>query len=120
MSENQSPDATIAVAGSGSDQPGRPYYENLRTTLRSKLAKKRQLDEQLASIEDNIFKLETSYLEETSSAGNIVRGFDNWVKGVVVGGDKGRDDRKTRARVRDEDRIFSRSSMTWIRVSTSS
>jgi len=120
MSENQSPDAAIAVASSSTDQPGRPYYENLRTTLRGTLAKKRQLDEQLAAIEDSIFKLETSYLEETSNAGNIVRGFDNWVKGVVVGGDKGRDDRKAKARVRDEDRIFSRSSMTWVRVRTSS
>jgi len=105
-----------AVASSANDQPGRPYYENLRSTLRGTLAKKKQLDEQLAALEDNIFKLETSYLEETSGAGNVVRGFDNWVKGVVVGNEKGRDDRKARARVRDEDRIFSRSSMLWMRV----
>jgi chromatin modification-related protein EAF6 len=99
------------------DQPGRPYYESLRNTLKGTLIKKRQLDEQLQALEDNIYKMESSYLEETNGAGNIVRGFDGWVKGVVVGGDKKSvDDRKARVRVRDEDRIFSRSSMSWIRV----
>lgn len=106
-----------SAAAAGSDQPGRPYYESLRTTLRGTLAKKRQLDEQLAALEDSIYKMEGSYLEDTNGAGNIVRGFDNWVKGVVVGGDKkAADERKARVRIRDEDRIFSRSSMTWIRV----
>ena len=104
-------------AGGVSDQPGRPYYESLRTTLRGTLAKKRQLDEQLAALEENIYKLEGSYLEDTNGAGNIVRGFDNWVKGVVVGVDKKTaDDRKSRVRIRDEDRIFSRSSMSWMKV----
>lgn len=105
-------------AGASGDQPGRPYYENLRSSLRETLNKKRKLDEQLAALEDNIYKLEGNYLEETNGAGNIVRGFDGWVKGVVVGGDKrAADDRKARIRVRDEDRIFSRSSMSWMRVS---
>jgi hypothetical protein len=107
----------VPAGVSNTDQPGRPYYESLRTTLKSTLVKKRQLDEQLQAIEDNIYKMESSYLEETNGAGNIVRGFDGWVKGVVVGGDKKSvDDRKARVRVRDEDRIFSRSSMSWIRV----
>lgn len=114
MTENVPPGAATA------DQPGRPYYESLRSTLRATLAKKRQLDEQLAALEDSIYKLEGSYLEDTNGAGNIVRGFDNWVKGVVVGGDKrSADERKARVRVRDEDRIFSRSSMSWMRVSFS-
>lgn len=111
MADNAPASATVT------DQPGRPYYESLRNTLKSTLAKKRQLDEQLQALEDNIYKMESSYLEETNGAGNIVRGFDGWVKGVVVGGDKKSvDDRKARVRVRDEDRIFSRSSMSWIRV----
>jgi chromatin modification-related protein EAF6 len=105
------------ASAANTDQPGRPYYESLRNTLKSTLIKKRQLDEQLQALEDNIYKMESSYLEETNGAGNIVRGFDGWVKGVVVGGDKKSvDDRKARVRVRDEDRIFSRSSMSWIRV----
>lgn len=113
MTENQPPSS----GGATTDQPGRPYYESLRTTLRGSLTKKKQIDEQLATLEEQIYKLESNYLEDTSGAGNIVRGFDNWVKGVVIGTDNRRgDDRKgARTRVRDEDRIFSNSSMTWIR-----
>ena len=118
MAENLPPTngTAAATATTAPDQPGRPYYESLRTTLRGTLTKKRQIDEQLAALEENIYKLETSYLEDTSGAGNIVRGFDNWVKGVVIGNDRRGDDRKARTRVRDEDRIFSNSSMTWIKV----
>ncbi|KAG9964535.1 NuA4-domain-containing protein, partial [Aureobasidium melanogenum] len=108
------------ASATNTDQPGRPYYESLRNTLKNTLIKKRQLDEQLQALEDNIYKMESSYLEDTNGAGNIVRGFDGWVKGVVVGGDKkSADDRKARVRVRDEDRIFSRSSMSWIRAQDS-
>lgn len=128
MAENQPPSAAGGnnTNANATDQPGRPYYESLRTTLRGTLAKKCALDEQLATLEEHIYKLESNYLEDTSGAGNIVRGFDNWVKGVVIGNDGGGggssssrrgDDRKGRTlRVRDEDRIFSNSSMTWIRV----
>jgi chromatin modification-related protein EAF6 len=108
-------DAPASV--SNTDQPGRPYYESLRTELKNTLTKKRQLDEKLQRLNEDIYKMESSYLEDTNGAGNIVRGFDAWVKGVVVGGDKKSvDDRKARTRVRDEDRIFSQSSMSWIRV----
>ena len=112
MAENIPPGAS--TADSIANQPGRPYYESLRTALRATLEKKRKLDEQLAATEDQIFKLEGSYLEETASSGNIVRGFDGWVKGVQVGG-RGADDRR-RGRVRDDDRVFSRSSVGWMRV----
>lgn len=115
MTENKPPTEAQASAASNADQPGRPYYEQLRTTLRGTLDKKRKLDEQLAALEDQIFKLEGAYLEETSNSGNIVRGFDGWVKGVSVGGRAG-DDRR-RGRVRDEDRVFSHSSVGWMKVS---
>lgn len=96
-------------------QPGRPYYESLRNNLRQTLDKKRKLDQQLTELEDQIYKTEGAYLEETSASGNIVRGFDGWVKGVVVGGRTGVDDRR-RGRIRDEDRVFSRSSVGWMKV----
>lgn len=113
MAENVPP-STAQPATSTADQPGRPYYESLRANLRQTLEKKRKLDEQLAAIEDQIFKTEGSYLEETANSGNIVRGFDGWVKGVQVGG-RGADDRR-RGRVRDEDRVFSHSSVSFMRV----
>ena len=114
MTENKPPAEAQASATSVADQPGRPYYEQLRTTLRGTLDKKRKLDDRLAALEDQIFKLEGAYLEETSNSGNIVRGFDGWVKGVSVGG-RGADDRR-RGRVRDEDRVFSHSSVGWMKV----
>lgn len=113
MAENIPPDMALPASASA-DQPGRPYYEALRSTLRQTLERKRKLDEQLATVEDQIFKLESSYLEETASSGNIVRGFDGWVKGVQVGRAAGEDRR--RGRIRDEDRVFSRSSVSWVRV----
>lgn len=115
MTENKPPTEPQASSAAIADQPGRPYYEQLRTTLRGTLDKKRKLDDQLAALEDQIFKLEGAYLEETSNSGNIVRGFDGWVKGVSVGG-RGADDRR-RGRVRDEDRVFSHSSVGWMKVS---
>ena len=114
MTENKAPGDAPNASTATADQPGRPYYEQLRTTLRGTLYKKRKLDEQLAALEEQIFKVEGAYLEETSSSGNIVRGFDGWVKGVSVAG-RGADDRR-RGRVRDEDRVFSRSSVGWMRV----
>lgn len=114
MAENVPPNSA-QNANSSADQPGRPYYESLRTNLRQTLDKKRKLDEQLAAVEEQIFKAEGSYLEETANSGNIVRGFDGWVKGVQIGGRGGADDRR-RGRVRDDDRVFSRSSVSWMRV----
>lgn len=108
--------AQTASASATADQPGRPYYESLRSSLRQTLEKKRRLDEQLAALEEHIYKQEGAYLEETASSGNIVRGFDGWVKGVSVGRNT-TDEKRYRGRVRDEDRVFSRSSVGWMRAS---
>ena len=115
MAENIPPNSASAATTSTADQPGRPYYESLRTTLRQTLEKKRRLDEQLAALEDQIYKTEGNYLEDTAGSGNIVRGFDGWVKGVAIGARNAADDRR-RGRVREEDRVFSRSSVSWLRV----
>jgi chromatin modification-related protein EAF6 len=115
MAENVPPTSATAPANnSNADQPGRPYYESLRATLRQTLEKKRKLDDELAALEENIYKAEGTYLEETANSGNIVRGFDGWVKGVQVGS-RAADDRR-RGRVREEDRVFSRSSVSWMKA----
>ncbi|QIW96151.1 hypothetical protein AMS68_001669 [Peltaster fructicola] len=112
MTENVPPGTGATTASA--DQPGRPYYESLRSTLRSTIEKKRKLDEQLAALEEQIYKVEGTYLEDTSNSGNIVRGFDAWVKSVTL--NKSAADDRRRGRIREDDRIFSRSSLSWMRA----
>jgi chromatin modification-related protein EAF6 len=67
-------------------------------------------------LEDQILKHETTYLEETS-AGNIIKGFDNYIKGTTAATTTGGAGTTTRrkAPVSDTDRIFSRSSASFLR-----
>ncbi|KAI1618759.1 chromatin modification-like protein EAF6 [Exophiala viscosa] len=130
MAENVPPGSAAKPAASG-DRPGLPYYEKLRRDLRDTLQKKRLVDRNMAAIEDQIYRQETTYLEETSVAGNIVKGFDNYIKasavsaaatstggtisGSAAGGGLGAGRRK--AVVNDSDRVFSRSSVSYMRDS---
>ncbi|RHZ65317.1 chromatin modification-related protein EAF6/MEAF6 [Aspergillus thermomutatus] len=105
---------------------GLPYYEKLRRDLRDALQKKRLMDKSMAQLEDQIFRFEQSYLEETT-AGNIIKGFDNYIKGsgsstglgasgiALTGGVGGAARRK--AQVTEADRVFSRSSASFMRDS---
>jgi chromatin modification-related protein EAF6 len=126
MSENVPP----TNGAKPSEQRGLPYYETLRRGLRDTLQKKRILDKELSRVEDDIYRVEGAYLEETSSAGNIIKGFDQYIKSSTTtgvsaagtisgsalgGGPAGR--RKTV--VNDTDRIFSRSSVSYMRDSDS-
>ncbi|KAF2196840.1 NuA4-domain-containing protein [Delitschia confertaspora ATCC 74209] len=113
MAENTPP-----AGGSNATDRGMPYYEKLRRELRDTLQKKRLLDQSLAQLEENILRVETSYLEETS-AGNIIKGFDNYIKGSTTisaagGGGPGAGGRR-KAAVSEADRIFSRSSASFLR-----
>lgn len=68
-------------------------------------------------LEENILRVETQYLEETS-AGNIIKGFDNYIKGAATTTTAGGTSSTTRrkAPISDADRIFSRSSSSYLRV----
>ena len=82
-------------------------------------------------MEESIYRHESVYLEETSAAGNIIKGFDNYIKsstvnptstggtgtisGSAAGGGPGAGRRK--AAISDSDRVFSKSSVGFMRDS---
>jgi chromatin modification-related protein EAF6 len=105
MSENTAP---VAAVGSGGDIPGQPFYDKTRQHLKELLHKRRALERSLAQLEDNIFKKETEYLEETPS-GNIITGFEAYTKGTGTAGGGAR----RRGGVSEGNRVFSRSSVSF-------
>jgi chromatin modification-related protein EAF6 len=82
------------------------YYEKIKKELKDLIAKKRTVDKSLSALEDTIFKYEGSYLEDTQN-GNIIRGFDNYLKAPI---------NRRRGAVSDNDRIFSLSSASYLRA----
>ncbi|BCR91273.1 chromatin modification-related protein EAF6/MEAF6 [Aspergillus chevalieri] len=126
----QSQPSQNATTTTTTDQSrGLPYYEKLRRDLRDTLQKKRLMDKSMAQLEDQIYRFEQSYLEETT-AGNIIKGFDNYIKGSSTGstltsgiglsgagmGAAGGGARR-KAQVTETDRVFSRSSASFMRES---
>ncbi|KAF1942571.1 NuA4-domain-containing protein [Clathrospora elynae] len=115
MAEN-APPGSASNTGASDSSRGLPYYERLRRDLRESLNKKRLIDNNLLQLEDNILRVETQYLEETS-AGNIIKGFDNYIKGAATTTTTSGAGTATRrkAPISDIDRIFSRSSTSFLR-----
>ncbi|KAM0799311.1 histone acetyltransferase subunit NuA4-domain-containing protein [Usnea florida] len=98
---------------------GVPYYEKLKRDLRDTLQKKRVLDKNMAALEDQIYRYESSYLEETGP-GNIIKGFDNYIKGSTTAGTTsantgGGTSTRRKGQVLEVDRVFSRSSASFMR-----
>ncbi|KAI9710302.1 MAG: hypothetical protein M1820_002796 [Bogoriella megaspora] len=131
MAENAPPGTNAPTSASGdASTRGMPYYEKLRNSLRGTLARKRQLDQQVEDLNAQILSLETQYLEETSSAGNIIRGFDNYMKAAPGNPSTATNaslnsslgagtSTRRRTQISDADRIFSRSSAAWINADPS-
>ncbi|MCJ1389304.1 hypothetical protein MMC18_002160 [Xylographa bjoerkii] len=116
MAENIAPNTQGANADA---TRGVPYYEKLKRDLRETLQKKRLLDKSMATLEEQIYRFEASYLEETS-AGNIIKGFDNYIKGSSTTGTTnnamgGGTSTRRKGTVMDHDRVFSRSSVSFMR-----
>ncbi|KAL0961537.1 hypothetical protein HGRIS_006476 [Hohenbuehelia grisea] len=85
----------------------RARYEILRKELIQSLNSKRAVDKKLAQIELDIYNLEAKYLTETAahSGGNIIQGFDGYLKTQNV--------TRRKAEVHDQDRLFSSSSLSY-------
>ena len=112
-------DAVLAVGANGPKADdasrGRPYYDKLRKDLKETLEKKRELNKNMANLEATIARAEHTYLEETSAAGNIIKGFDNYIKASAGAGSSAAASTATRRKggVNDQDKVFSNSSVSW-------
>lgn len=81
-------------------------YDKLKKELKEMISKKRTLDKNLNNLEEQIYKYEGSYLEDTQN-GNVIKGFDNYIKN---------NPNKRRATFSEQDRLFSLSSAVFLKV----
>ncbi|GAC98034.1 hypothetical protein PHSY_005622 [Pseudozyma hubeiensis SY62] len=89
-------------------------YHATKLTLRTGLANKRVIDRSLIDLESQIYLFEGSYLQTTSSSGgNIVKGFDSYLKNSASTTSRSGNSQNLGAEVPVEDRIFSLSSATY-------
>ncbi|CAK7232495.1 hypothetical protein SBRCBS47491_008290 [Sporothrix bragantina] len=89
------------------DTPGMPYYEKSRQHLKELLQKRKTLERQLHTREETIAQKETEYLENTAN-GNIITGFDNYIKGIT-----GAAAQRRKTGVTEANRLFTRSSISY-------
>ncbi|EST09347.1 Histone H4 acetyltransferase, NuA4 complex, Eaf6 [Kalmanozyma brasiliensis GHG001] len=104
--------ASTSVSVPGSLEEATQRYQSTKLAVRTGLANKRIIDRSLIDLESQIYLFEGSYLQSTSSSGgNIVKGFDAYLKNSSTGS-TGRASAVV-PEVPVEDRIFSLSSATY-------
>jgi len=85
--------------------------------LQALLREEKRINGDLKKLEQQIYALETAYLENTSDSGNMVRGWGDLL--TVKANPKNMNAHK-KPRILEEDRIFSMSSSTAMRVRSES
>ncbi|EGX92031.1 Histone H4 acetyltransferase, NuA4 complex, Eaf6 [Cordyceps militaris CM01] len=99
--------AAAAAAGESGPQPTTTEYKKSQARVRELVEKRRLLERRLSQVEDGIAQKESAYLENTPS-GNIITGFDNYMKGI-----SGAAAQRRKTGPMDLNRVFSRSSISY-------
>ncbi|KAG7131528.1 Chromatin modification-related protein eaf6 like [Verticillium longisporum] len=102
MAENVAP--TTGIAGA---TPSLQMYKQEQVKLKAMLEQRNQVARRLAAIESDIETKEAAYLDSTPH-GNIIAGFDNYIKGTSGAGAQRRKQGNT-----EQHRVFSRSSISY-------
>ncbi|GMH27978.1 hypothetical protein Nepgr_029821 [Nepenthes gracilis] len=89
------------------DSEGQRMPSNPSTMLSSLLSKRAKLHEELLSIEKQVYDMETTYLQDPSQCGNVLKGFDGFLSSS-----KSTTLLKRSRKFQPEDRLFSLSSIT--------
>ncbi|OVA09394.1 Histone H4 acetyltransferase [Macleaya cordata] len=86
---------------------GQRGSSNPSAMLASLMSKREKLQEELRSIEKQVYELETSYLQDSSQCGNVLKGFEGFLSSS-----KSTTNLKRSRKFQPEDRLFSLSSVT--------
>ncbi|PIN14757.1 hypothetical protein CDL12_12613 [Handroanthus impetiginosus] len=89
------------------DLQGHRGVNNPKAMLSSLLSKREKLQKELRSVEKQVYELETSYLQETTTFGNALKGFEGFLSSS-----KNTANLKRSRKFQPEDRVFSLSSVT--------
>ncbi|PIA36444.1 hypothetical protein AQUCO_03400371v1 [Aquilegia coerulea] len=80
---------------------------NPAAMLSALVSKREKLQEELRNIEKQVYELETSYLQDSSQCGNVLKGFEGFLSSS-----KSTANLKRSRKFQPEDRLFSLSSVT--------
>ncbi|XP_024382205.2 uncharacterized protein [Physcomitrium patens] len=86
---------------------GQRVMSNPHHTLSLLNQRKEQLQEELRTVEKQLYDLETTYLHDSSQCGNVLKGFEGFLSSM-----KGSGNLKRPRKFQPEDRLFSLSSVT--------
>ncbi|KAH7577669.1 hypothetical protein JRO89_XS01G0282800 [Xanthoceras sorbifolium] len=89
------------------DPEGQRASSNPHAVMASLLSKRAKLHEELRSIEKQVYDMETSYLQDPSQCGNVLKGFEGFLSSS-----KNTALLKRSRKFQPEDRLFSLSSVT--------
>ncbi|KAL7788246.1 histone acetyltransferase subunit NuA4 [Trichoderma ceciliae] len=103
MADNKQP----ITSRPGEAQPTMAEYKKAQARVRDLVDRRRQLERRLASMEESIVQKESAYLDSTPS-GNIITGFDNYMKGT-----SGAAAQRRKTGPAEQNRVFSRSSISY-------